>query len=84
MFANEIYWPDFVKYNQNKAIQQQWLRLSTQALETLFGVSMAGNLKYLQSIKSQTFWVQLLLRAIVHRSTVHHLQYGTQLLLRDD
>ena len=41
---------------------------------------MAENLKNFQSIKSQTFWVRFLLRAIVHRSTVHHRQYGTQLL----
>ena len=30
MFANEMYWPDFVNYNQNKGIQKQCLRLSTQ------------------------------------------------------
>ena len=84
MFANEIYWPDFVNYNQNKGIQKQCLSLSTQEKETLLGVSMAGNLKYLQSIESQTFWVQLLLRAIVHCSTLHHHQYGTQLLFWDD
>ena len=56
------------------------LRPSTQELETLLGVSMTGNLKYLYSIKSQTFSAQLLLRAIGHRSTVHHHQYGTQFL----
>ena len=56
------------------------LRLPTQELKTLSGVSMAGNLKNVQSIKSQTFWVRFLLRAIVHRSTVHHHHYGTQLL----
>ena len=60
------------------------LRLSAQEFKTFLGVSITGNLKYLQTIKSQTFWVQLLLRAIVHRSTVHQRQYGTQLLLRDD
>ena len=75
-----IYQYNLLAWNKLTAM----LRLSTEKFKTLLGVSITGNLKYLQTIKSQTFWVQLLLRAIVHRSTVHQRQYGTQLLLRDD